>query len=155
MGRQPGHSTPNLAGACDIPTLAGLHKEFTPRGQGQGRDFCWDFAQPSLAVRGDTAAPDATRGSPSRTLQQLAGRFSPGKILPDRSKITSYGNLGRRARISVLNVGNAIGQFCGWENFRGIRPPKLHSRNVLNFGNRCRSALSEANDVKTQDVLLR
>ena len=42
----------------------GGNKEFTPWGQNQGRDFCWDFAQPSQVVRGGAAAPDATGGLP-------------------------------------------------------------------------------------------
>ena len=42
----------------------GGNKEFTPRGQDQGRGFHLDFAQPSQVVRGGTATQDATEGLP-------------------------------------------------------------------------------------------
>ena len=49
---------------CACGSSAGLYKEFTPWGQGQGRDFDRGLAEPSQAGRGGTAVPDSTKGLP-------------------------------------------------------------------------------------------
>ena len=104
----------------------GGKKEFTPWGQDQGRNFCRDFAQPRQVVRGGTAAPDANRGlPPAGSCSDRRARSAWAQILPARGEITSCGHLGRRAGISALSVGNAIGTICGWEKAGGIKYQKF------------------------------
>ena len=57
--------------------LRRVYKEFAPQGQGQVRDFCRDFTQPSQVVWGGTAAPDATKG-----LTQLGPAATSGPVQP-------------------------------------------------------------------------
>ena len=52
-GGQPYGATTKMAQSQDTDGRGG-NKEFTPRGQDQGWDFHWDFAQPSQVVRGGT-----------------------------------------------------------------------------------------------------
>ena len=66
------------AWCCWSSSKATMHKEFTPQGQGQGRDFYRDFAQPSQAVWDYTAAPDATKGLPQPGPAATVGPVQPG-----------------------------------------------------------------------------
>ena len=91
----------------------GCNKEFTPRGQGQGRNFYRDFAQPSHVVRGNNAAPDSTKGLPQPGPAATGHRASPGRGLQGdfatRGKFTSYGNRttsGEKHAFSVSSVQN-------------------------------------------------
>ena len=58
--------------------LRRVYKEFAPQGQGQVRDFCRDFTQPSQVVWGGTAAPDATKGLPQLGPAATAAPVQPG-----------------------------------------------------------------------------
>ena len=91
----------------------GGNKEFTPRFQDQGPDFCRDFAQPSHVVRGNNAAPDSTKGLPQPGPAATGHRASPGRGLQGdfatRGKFTSYGNRttsGEKHAFSVSSVQN-------------------------------------------------
>ena len=101
------------------------NKEITPRGQGQGRDFCRDFVQPSQVVQGDAAPP---AGACSDCRASLAR----DPILPARGKTTSCGNIGRRTRILALSVQNASRTYLWPREFRGIRAPKILRARILN-----------------------
>ena len=76
LAGQPYGAATKTAQAQDTDGRGG-NKEITPQGQGQGRVFCCDFAQPGQVVRGGTAAPDATKG-----LTQLGPAATSGPVQP-------------------------------------------------------------------------
>ena len=124
-GGQPYGATTKTAQARDTDGRGG-NKEFTPRGQNQGRDFCQDCAQPGQVVRDDIPG-DATKRLPQPGPAATAGASSArGQFLPARSKITCYGNIGRRARISALSVGNANRTVLWLREIWGYYAPKIH-----------------------------
>ena len=60
------------------PLIPAPNKEFTPRGQNQGRGFRRDLAAPSQVVRDGTATPDATKGLPQPGPAATAGPIQTG-----------------------------------------------------------------------------
>ena len=67
LGEQPYGAATQTAQTRDTDGRGG-NKESTPQGPNQGRNFCWDFAQPSQVVRGDVAKTGCPWGaSPAGT----------------------------------------------------------------------------------------
>ena len=121
-GQLQGQGSSSSALACHT-LRAAKGREATP-GQNEGRDFCRDFAQPSQAVRGGTATPDATAGlyrpgpvrtdGPARVGAELANQegvpISYGSQLQHREGTLHFGSLMlERASSKVLWLGEKVG----------------------------------------------